>query len=113
MFAARDQENLAHGHLTAAAAKPLNQGVRQLAPKTPGNKTSKTPFKIPLNDENGPMGLGGAKGLKTGGKGNENLLTAKKGLGDQNAFVTPMGTDLSSWMLLLHSGDANMASSRA
>ena len=93
MLAARDQENLAHGHQAAAAAKPLNQGTRQLLPKTPG-KAPKTPFKLPLNDENHAGGNGGGKGgLKTHGKGNENImLGGKGGLGDKNAFITPMGT---------------------
>ena len=68
MLAARDQENLVHGHQAAAAAKPLNQGLGQLLPKTPGNKVPKTPFKVPLNDENILGGLGGGKtGLKTVG----------------------------------------------
>ena len=79
MFAVRDQENLVHGQQAAAASKPLNQGVRQLQPKTPGNKVPKTPFKIPLNDENANNGFGAGKGtLKMKGAGS-------------NAFVTPMG----------------------
>ena len=80
MLAARDQENLVHGHQAAAASKPLNQGNRQLAPKTPGNKVPKTPaFKLPLNDENVNGGIGGGKApLKANGTG-------------KNAFVTPMG----------------------
>ena len=93
MLAARDQENLVHSHQAAAASKPLNQGARQLAPKTPG-KAPKTPFKLPLNDENNGGGLGGGKGgLKAHGKGNENMIlgTKKGGLADKNAFVTPMG----------------------
>ena len=91
MLAARDQENLVHGHQAAAASKPLNQGTRQLAPKTPG-RTLKTPFKLPLNDENNAGGFGLGKGApKTNGKGNENMiLGAKGGLGDKNAFITPM-----------------------
>lgn len=98
MLAARDQENLIHGHQAAAASKPLNQGARQLAPKTPG-KAPKTPFKLPLNDENNVGGLGGGKGgLKTQSKGNENMTlgTKKGGLGDKNAFVTPMGMNYST-----------------
>ena len=97
MLAARDQENLAHGHQAAAASKPLNQGARQLAPKTPG-KAPKTPFKLPLNDANIAGGLGGGNGgLKTHGKGIENMtLGAKGGPGDKNAFVTPMGTSYST-----------------
>ncbi|KAI9833450.1 MAG: hypothetical protein M1819_003608 [Sarea resinae] len=92
MLAARDQENLVHGQQTAAASKPLNQGIRQLAPKTPGNKVPKTPFKHPLNDENAVTGFGKGKTvLRTKGKENENLVTGKKG-GDKNAFVTPLGT---------------------
>ncbi|MCJ1251065.1 hypothetical protein MMC30_008296 [Trapelia coarctata] len=94
MLAARDQENLVHGQQAAAASKPLNQGVRQLAPKTPANRPPKTPFKLPLNDENGAAGFGGGKlGLNTVGRGNENIMmtTKKAGLGDKNAFVTPMG----------------------
>lgn len=93
MLAARDQENLVHGHQAAAASKPLNQGTRQVPPKTPGNKIPKTPFKLPLNDENGNGGLGGGKtGLQLNRKGNENFMAGKKGgLTDNNAFVTPMG----------------------
>ncbi|KAK6603072.1 hypothetical protein H4I96_05840 [Botrytis cinerea] len=72
MFAARDQENLIHGHQQVAASKPLNQGTRSLQPKTPGNKFPKTPLKVPLNDENAPGGFGG-----------RDLYS--------NAFVTPVG----------------------
>ena len=95
MLAARDQENLVHGHQQAAASKPLNQGTRQLAPKTPGNKAPKTPFKLPLNDENRPGIFGAGKsGFKNNGKGDENAVTVarKGGLGDKDAFKTPMGT---------------------
>ena len=104
MFAARDQENLVHGHQAAAASKPLNQGTRQLAPKTPG-KALKTPFKLPLNDENNAGGLGfGKGGLKNNGKGNENvILGAKGGLGDKNAFVTPMGMICRTWSAIMSS----------
>ena len=86
MLAARDQENLVYGHHQAAAAKPLNQG--RLQPKTPGNKYPKTPLKIPLNDENAPVGFGGKSGK---GNGLENLMTGKGATFDKNAFVTPMG----------------------
>ena len=80
MLAARDQENLVHGHQTVVASKPLNQGSRQLAPKTPGNKVPKTPLKLPLNDENGNGGLAAGKtGLKVNGIG-------------KNGFITPKGT---------------------
>ncbi|KAL8886283.1 MAG: hypothetical protein Q9192_006510 [Flavoplaca navasiana] len=91
MLAARDQENLVHGHQAVAAAKPLNQGVKQLAPKTPGNKTAKTPIRVPLNDENGTIAIGGGK--KTVGKGNENSIFGGKkgGMLENKAFVTPMG----------------------
>ncbi|KAL8928230.1 MAG: hypothetical protein Q9208_001940 [Pyrenodesmia sp. 3 TL-2023] len=91
MFAARDQENLVHGHQAAAAAKPLNQGIKQLPPKTPGNKTTKTPIRLPLNDENGFNALAGGK--QTLGKGNENAIFGAKpgGAGEGKAFVTPMG----------------------
>ncbi|KAL8713563.1 MAG: hypothetical protein Q9220_002425 [cf. Caloplaca sp. 1 TL-2023] len=91
MLAARDQENLVHGHQAAAAAKPLNQGIKQLAPKTPGNKATKTPFKLPLNDENGAnMFVGGKKII---GNGNEDTLFGhkKNAIGENKAFITPMG----------------------
>ncbi len=92
LLAARDQENLAYGHQQIAAAKPLNQGVRQLPPKTPGNKAPKTPFKKPLNDENLPFG-GGKTNLRTNGQGNENILGGGKKvtLVDRSVFITPLG----------------------
>ena len=100
MLAARDQENLVHGHQTAAAAKPLNQGVKQLPPKTPRNRTAKTPLKIPLKDENGPVEAG--EGKNKGGRGNENghwtNMVVKGGFGDRNAFITPMGTPISTFL---------------
>lgn len=83
MFAARvDQENAIHARQTAAASKPLNQGI--LGAKTPGKLAPKTPHKVPLNDEN--------EADKYGGKG-----TGKKGLGgkqqggkiEKNLFQTP------------------------
>lgn len=89
MLAARDQENLVHGHQQVAAAKPLNQTVRSLQPKTPGTRYPKTPLKVPLHDENSLSGFGGKPG---GGNGMENLGTSKMGSTlDKNAFVTPMG----------------------
>ena len=94
MLAARDQENLLHGHQAAAAAKPLNQGSRQLIPKTPSNKPSKTPLKVPLNDENDVIPFGRPRTAgKTMVKGNENMFPANKpmGLAMKNAFTTPMG----------------------
>ena len=99
MLAARDQENLVHGHQQIAASKSLNQSTRQLAPKTPGNKIPKTPFKVPLNDENRPGAFGGGKtGLKSNAKDNENgtVLGKKGALGDKDAFKTPMGNDSES-----------------
>jgi hypothetical protein len=84
MLAARaDQENAVHARQTAAAAKPLNQGVQGLTAKTPGNRAPKTPFKIALNDENevdrfGKGGIGthgkGAAGKQQGGKLKKNLF---------------------------------------
>lgn len=93
MLAAHDQENLAYSHHTAATAKPLNQGARQAVPKTPGNKSSKAPFKLPLNDENHNGGFGAGKAGPRGlGKGNENIFTSKKqGASEKSAFATPLG----------------------
>jgi hypothetical protein len=94
MLAARDQENLVHGHQQVASSKPLNQTTRGIPPKTPGNKYPKTPLKINLNDENEPAGLGGGKPV-LGAKGNvlENLVIGGKNRAtyDKNAFITPMG----------------------
>ncbi|KAL9026757.1 MAG: hypothetical protein Q9196_004627 [Gyalolechia fulgens] len=91
MLAARDQENLIDGHRAAAAAKPLNQGTKQALPKTPGNKTAKTPLRVPLNDENGATAFG--EGKTAIGKGTENAIFGGKqgGRGDGKAFITPMG----------------------
>lgn len=97
MFAALDKENLVHGRQTAAASKPLNQTVKHLPPKTPGNRVPKTPFKIPLNDENGPARFG-KLGLEVNSKGNENSTTGggKGGFLHKNAFITPLGTHIFS-----------------
>lgn len=84
MLALRDQENLVHTHQTVAAAKPLNHGVKQLQPRTPGARAPKTPFKVPLNDENDPLAFG-KKTAKAAGKQKENTKPAK------DAFVTPLG----------------------
>ena len=82
MYLARaNQENAIYEQQTAAAAKPLNQGVKGLQPKTPGNKPPKTPFKVPLNDENAAF-----KDGKAGGKG-----LFSEGKADRSAFVTPAG----------------------
>lgn len=81
MFAARDQENLVHGHHQIAAAKPLNQTA-----KTPGNRYPKTPLKVPLHDENAPTLLGGKSILGTKGKDAATF--------DKNAFITPMGKSI-------------------
>ncbi|KAL4788236.1 hypothetical protein BJX76DRAFT_316719 [Aspergillus varians] len=85
MLALRDQENLVHAHQTVAASKPLNQSTKQLQPRTPGNRAPKTPFKVPLKDENDPLAFG-KKTVKTIGKQNENARPSVK-----DAFVTPMG----------------------
>lgn len=81
MLALRDQENLVNTHQTAAAAKPLNQGTRQLPPKTPG----KTPFRASRNDENNPRAFG-----KQTTKGNG--IRLDQGKPGKDAFVTPLGT---------------------
>ena len=93
MLAARDQENFIHARQTAAAAKPMNQGIRALQPKTPRNKNApKTPFKVPLNDENHPLTLGGKKTVKVHGNQKDNLMTqGKDGIGDNHTFITPLG----------------------
>src|ERR1700743_2843475 len=76
MFAAHDQENLVHAHQTTAAAKSLAAGNKGLGAKTPNNKAPKTPFKVPLNDENAYRA--GKSVLRTVGKGNENILVTTK-----------------------------------
>jgi len=75
MLALRDQENLVNTHQTAAAAKPLNQNLKQFAPKTPGKR----------NDENNPLAFGN-RTVKGNGNRQENGKPGK------DAFVTPMGT---------------------
>jgi hypothetical protein len=94
MLAARDQENLVHARQTAAASKPLNQGTRQLQPKTPGNKIPKTPFRIPVNDENNPLAFGGGGKQTVRGtrQGNENTQKpGKDGLREKQPLATPGG----------------------
>ena len=94
MLAARDQENLIHNQQAVAASKPLNHGLRQPLPKTPGNKTQKTPFKLQRYDENDIPGFRGKSVLRTNGPVQDNMATGgKNGMAlDRNAFVTPIGT---------------------
>jgi hypothetical protein len=77
-LAAHDQENAIRNISIGPGGKPLNTGSKGLGAKTPGNKAPKTPFKVPLNDEN-VFKQAGKSVLKTNGKGNE------------NAFLTPAG----------------------
>jgi hypothetical protein len=92
VLAVNDQENRVRALQAGAGGKALNAGLKGFNAKTPGNKAPKTPFKIPLNDENATF-KGGKSVLKINGRGNENLfMTAKKGGKlDENAFVTPAG----------------------
>jgi len=93
MFAARaDQENAVHAH-----NKSLNGGLKGLSTKTPG----KTPFKVPLNDENAAQEFGKTGGLKTTGKGGGFGLTVGKNGSklDKSAFVTPAGKHWSEYTL--------------
>jgi hypothetical protein len=91
MLAIRDQENLVHSRQTAAASKPLNQSTKHVVPKTPGARAPKTPFKVPLNDENA-AGRGGAKSvMKAANRANENLMIGGIA-GDGTAFITPLGS---------------------
>jgi hypothetical protein len=85
-LAAHDQENAVRKIALGPGGKPLQAAAKGLGAKTPGNKAPKTPFKVPLNDEN-------VIKQKNNGKGNENLLktSLKGGKLDENAFVTPAG----------------------
>jgi hypothetical protein len=85
-----DQENLVHGQQTAAASKPLNQGLRGFSAKTPGNKAPKTPFKVPLNDENAPFQAGKSVLRTNNGKGQDRTFFTV-GKRDTSAFITPAG----------------------
>jgi hypothetical protein len=91
-LAAHDQENAVRSLQLGPGGKPLATGSKSFNAKTPGNKAPKTPFKVPLNDEN-DFTRGGKSVLQTKGKGSENLLmTSKKGGKlDANAFMTPAG----------------------
>ncbi|ORY00023.1 hypothetical protein BCR34DRAFT_522847 [Clohesyomyces aquaticus] len=92
ILAVNDQENRVQALQAGAAGKALNAGLKGFNAKTPGHRAPKTPFRVPLNDENATFKAGKSV-LKTNGKGNENLfVTAKKGGKlDENAFVTPAG----------------------
>ena len=75
----------------AAAAKPLNQGLRGFNAKTPGHKAPKTPFKVPLNDENAPFAGKSVLKTKNGKAGEKSFTVGKKAAFDKSAFVTPAG----------------------
>ena len=89
LLAQQDQENFVYGQQTVATAKPLNQGVKQLAPKTPGNKAAKTPFKVSRNDENALQTLG--KTALKGDNGNKEFLFGGKKAGKDvtDNYATP------------------------
>lgn len=89
-LAANDQENAVRHLHAAGGSKSLNAGIKGFNAKTPGNKAPKTPFKIPLNDENA-VTKGAKSLLQTQGKGAELFTGGKGGKVDQNAFVTPAG----------------------
>lgn len=79
-LAVRDQENFVHNQRTAAAAKPLNQGIKGLAPKTPGNNG----FKSIVNAH---------KTIRNGKGGDENAAPAvKTAKAVKTSFVTPTGS---------------------
>lgn len=80
MFATRNlDENAINAQQQVAAAKPLNQSVRGLAPKTPANKPAfKTPARGNKNDENSKLDLG-----------NTEKERKEDGKLDRNVFVTP------------------------
>nr|POE82774.1 hypothetical protein CFP56_68178 [Quercus suber] len=82
MFATRsNNENAIYDQQTAAAAKPLNQGLKGLASKTPVHKSV---HKIALNDENAVVRT--KRGDKDGG------LIGTEGKGDKvdkTAISTP------------------------
>ncbi|KAF1929787.1 uncharacterized protein M421DRAFT_129684 [Didymella exigua CBS 183.55] len=85
-LAAHDQENAVRSLQLGPAGKPLAAGAKSLGAKTPGNKAPKTPFKVPLNDENVFTKAG-----KGDGKGSLVMPTNKGGKLDASAFVTPAG----------------------
>jgi hypothetical protein len=92
MLASRDQENLVHARQTAAAAKPMYQGIRALQQKTPGNNAPKTPFKVLPNDQNHPLTHGGSKAVKVQGNQKENFMRqGKDGISYNHTFITPLG----------------------
>ncbi|KAG9206100.1 hypothetical protein G6514_004821 [Epicoccum nigrum] len=80
-LAAQDQENAVRSLQVGPGGKPL-----KLFGETPANKAPKTPFKLPLNDENNFT-----RGGKHDGKGSLFLTTQKGGKLDASAFVTPAG----------------------
>jgi len=81
MFATRDQENVFHDHQTAAAAKPLNRGVRGVAPKTPGNNGGKVTFGNLLT----------TRKISNKDDENVNLIGTKKGgNAEKPSFITPL-----------------------
>lgn len=85
-LAAHDQENAVRSLQVGPGGKPLNAAAKSFGSKTPANKAPKTPFKLPLNDENNFT-----RGGKQDGKGSLFMTTQKGGKLDASAFVTPAG----------------------
>ena len=68
----------------------VEAGLKAMGAKTPANKAPKTPFKVPLNDENA-VTLPGKSLLNTNGKANLSMTVKKNGKLETNSFVTPAG----------------------
>jgi hypothetical protein len=85
-LAAHDQENAVRSLQVGPGGKPLNAAAKSFGSKTPANKAPKTPFKLPLNDENNFT-----RGGKQDAKGSLFMTTQKGGKLDASAFVTPAG----------------------
>jgi hypothetical protein len=111
-LAANDQENAVRHLHAGAAGKSLNAGLKSFNAKTPGNKAPKTPFKVPLNDENA-IARAGKSVFQTKGQGNELFTTKKGGKIDENAFVTPAGRTRDDRLRNITTDMSRSANSRA
>lgn len=107
MLAHRGQENLTQGRVVRSKQQQ----------RTPGTRFTKTPLKVPLNDENAPTTLPGKSGVGGMVKAGGDQKMTTRGKGAREALGTPKGAAIllknhSVWMVRGLKADEHIRRSR-